>query len=214
MTTSTPSAGTVKRETLLIAIAISLIAGFLAGAAFTVYRLGPARHQGSQTETSMPPAEKQINISGEQATAIAALEAETIRDQNNGEAWAKLGNLYFDTQQAKKAIAAYGKALEHLPPSADILTDLGVMYRLDKQPQKAIESFDKATRINPRHEPARLNKGIVQLFDLGHATEAVKTWEELLAINPKAVTPSGEPLQDLITEVNKEMKSAKSGPAR
>jgi tetratricopeptide (TPR) repeat protein len=126
------------------------------------------------------------------------------KNHANGEAWSSLGNLYYDTNQFKKAIDAYSHALDLLPPNADILTDLGVMYRLDKQPDKALESFDKAIQANPRHEPSRLNKGVVLLYDLGRIPDALQAWQELLAINPNATTANGQSVRDLMAEVTKE----------
>lgn len=204
----------IKKETLLIAIGLSMLIGFLAGTAFTVYRLKSGQSQTSSSEPSPTALGDTAHISNDQLAAIAALEAEVEKNHDSGEAWVRLGNLYFDTQQAKKAITAYNHALDLLPPNADILTDLGVVYRQDKQPEKAIASFEKATQTNPKHEPARLNKGIVLLFDLGQPQEAIKVWQELLAINPEAVTPNGQPLRDLIAEVSREFSDQKEQPAK
>lgn len=192
----------IKKETLLIAITISLCLGFLAGTIFTVYRLGPAKTPAGQPEKGSE--QQGISLNNEQIQAIATLEAEVEKNHANGEAWTKLGNLYFDTNQPQKAITAYTHALDLVPANADILTDLGVMYKNNKQPDKAIESFDKAIQTNPRHEPSRLNKGVVLLFDLGRTTEALQTWQELLTVNPNATTANGQSVRDLINEVTKE----------
>lgn len=202
---------TVKKETILIAIAISLVTGFLAGTIFTTYKISPSKTTAAQPSAG---AEQQgITLNNEQAQAITALEAEVEKNQNNGEAWTRLGHLYFDTNQVKKAIEAYTRALAILPANADILTDLGVMYRLDKQPDKAIESFDKAIQTNPRHETSRLNKGIVLIFDLGRSEDGLQAWQELLTVNPNALAPNGKPIRDLIAEITKEIEtSEKQGP--
>ena len=198
----------VKKETMLIAIAISLLLGFLTGIIFTTYKLGSSKTTASQPDHDHE--QQGVTLNNEQSKAIAALEAEVEKDHANGEAWYRLGNLYYDTNQVKKAIAAYTHALDLMPANADLLTDLGVMYRIDKQPEKAIESFDKAIQTNPRHEPARLNKGVVLLYDLGRIPEALQTWQELLAINPNAVTANGKSVRDLVTDVTKEVdKSGK-----
>lgn len=199
----TTAAKMVKKETMLIAIAITFLLGFLTGTIFTVYKLGPSKTSAGQPAAH--PDQQGITLTDEQARALAALETEVGKNHANGEAWTSLGNLYYDTNQVKKAIDAYSHALDHLPANADILTDLGVMYRLDHQPDKAIESFDKAIQTNPRHEPARLNKGIVLLYDLGRAQDALQAWQELLAINPNATTANGKSLRDLMAEVTKEM---------
>ena len=201
-TTMTTTPKTVKKETMLIAIAISLLLGFLAGTIFTTYKLRSSKMTAGQSAAA--PKQQGATSSNEQVKAITALEAEVQKNDTNGEAWTRLGNLYFDTNQVKKAIDAYTRALAILPADADILTDLGVMYRLDKQPDNAIESFEKAIQTNPRHETARLNKGIVQLFDLGRTADALQTWQELLTMNPEAMTANGQPLRNLVADITKE----------
>lgn len=196
----------VKKETMLIAIAITFLLGFLAGTIFTVYKFGPSKTSASQPDTA--PQQQGITLGAEQAQAIAALETEVEKNQANGEAWTKLGNLYYDTNQPKKAIDAYNHALELLPANADILTDLGIMYKTDNQPDKAIESFDKAIQTNPRHEPARTNKGVV-LLELGRIPDALQVWQELRGINPNATMATGQPVRDLMTEVTKQLGASK-----
>ncbi len=196
----------IKKETMLIAIAITFLLGFLTGTIFTVYKLGPSKTNASQPDNATE--QQGITLNNEQAQAITALEAEIEKNHTNTEAWTSLGNLYYDTNQSQKAINAYTHALDLMPANADILTDLGVMYRRDNQPEKALESFDKAIQTNPRHEPSRLNKGVVLLYDLGRIPEALQTWQELLTVNPNATTANGKSVRDLIAEVTKEIESS------
>jgi cytochrome c-type biogenesis protein CcmH/NrfG len=196
----------IKKGTLFIAIAISLCVGFLAGTIFAVYKLGPAKTSANQPDASS--GQQEISLNQEQIQAITTLEAEVEKNHGNGEAWIRLGNLYFDTNQPQKAITAYTHALDLVPANADILTDLGVMYKNNKQPDKALESFDKAIQTNPRHEPARLNKGVVLLFDLGRTAEALEVWQELLGVNPNATTANGQSVRELIADVIQETGGA------
>ncbi len=71
----------------------------------------------------------------------------------------QLGNAYFDADQFQKAIAAYEKSLAIDPGNPNVWTDLGVMYRRNKQPRKAVEAFSKAMAADPKHEVSRMNKG-------------------------------------------------------
>lgn len=201
----------VKKETLLIAIAISILLGFLTGTIFTTYKISPSKTTAGGPSTA--PKQQGTPLSNEQAQAIAGLEAEVEKNHANGETWTRLGNLYYDTNQYKKAIKAYTNAVTLLPANADILTDLGTMYRNDSQPEKALETFEKAIQTNPRHETARLNKGVVLLFDLGRTADALQAWQELLTLNPEATTANGQPVRELIAEVTKEFRaSEKQGP--
>ncbi len=189
----------VKKEALLLAIFISFIGGFLAGAGFAVYKLGPEEtpHNHEQSATT---------ISDQETQAIATLEAEVTAKPKNVQSWTRLGNLYYDTNQPQKAIGAYNRSLELHSGDADILTDLGVMYRRNKQPEKAIEAFNKAIAMDPSHQFSRMNKGIVQLYDLKDAQAAITTWEGLLQVAPDAKTASGDSIRDFVDHIKEELK--------
>ena len=110
-------------------------------------------------------------------------------------------NHYFDTDQFEKSIQAYEQALALEPNNANVLTDMGVMYRRSDQPQKAIAAFDKAIAVDPGHEISRFNKGIVLMHDLNDREGAVKAWADLVRINPLAKTPSGIPIKEMVDKL-------------
>ena len=83
---------------------------------------------------------------------------------------------------------------------------LGIMYRRSGQPQKAIEAFDRAIATDPKHENSRFNKGIVLMHDLNDREGAIAAWEELVEVNPNALTPNGsQPLKEMINRVRGSM---------
>jgi lipoprotein NlpI len=59
-------------------------------------------------------------------------------------------------------------------------------------------SFDKAIEVDPRHEHAHFNKGIVLYYDVGFQDEGLKIWQELSKINPNFRTPEGTTITDLL----------------
>ena len=153
----------MRKETALLIALGALALGFFGGVFFGVYKSGPTpqgRH-GAGGPSPVAPRELQDQIAG--------LEKETAQNPSNAAAWIELGNAYFDSDQAKKSIDAYRKALELQPSNADVWTDMGVMLRKDGRPQEAIQAFDRAIAVNPKHEISRLNKGIVLLHDLQDA---------------------------------------------
>lgn len=186
--------GCVKKETLLIAVVVSLVVGFLAGVVFSVYKSGSVEH----VIPAPPPATQSQDASIQQAGQMLALEREVAANPDNVMAWTQLGHLYFDSKKYTQAINAYEKSLALAPNNADVWTDLGVMYRRNGQPEKAISSFDKAGAVNPRHEPSRINKGIVLRYDLNDRQGAIKAWEEVLKMNPVAKAPNGRLLSEEI----------------
>ncbi len=198
----------VKKETLIYALLIGFVIGFIGGAIFAVYKLAPPTPstQPGQQQTQAP-ANNSEQLKNQTTAAIANFEAEVTANPDNAAAWTQLGHLYFDSDQPEKAINAYTKALALQPDNADVWTDLGVMYRRTKQLEKAIESFEKSYSIAPNHVSSRLNKGIVLLYDYNKPEEAIVVWEELLTINPEAKLNNGMPLTQAIEEIKKEMNS-------
>ncbi|MFZ0133986.1 MAG: tetratricopeptide repeat protein [Desulfobacterales bacterium] len=192
---------TVKKSTLIGVAVGCLVVGFLGGVVFSIYKatgLGPAAR----------PAAVQPDA-GNRAPELDRLVKETAQNPGNVTAWIQLGNLYFDTDAPEKAIWAYRKALEIDPGNPAVWTDMGVMYRHANQPQEALKAFEEAMRIDPKHEPSRFNKGIVQLHDLNDPAAGIKTWEELLAINPLAMAPNGKSVDELVVIFRKNMEKAK-----
>ncbi|NQT69542.1 MAG: tetratricopeptide repeat protein [Desulfobacteraceae bacterium] len=195
-----PATGYVKKETMLWVATITLVVGFLLGVVVTVYKSSsglPVPSAPSQSQPPPPQAGKQ-GPSVETAARIFELEKLTNQNPNDAEAWIQLGNLYFDSENHEKAIDAYQKSLALKPNDANVLTDMGVMYRRSGKPAEAIKAFDKAIAVDPRHEVSRFNKGIVLMHDLNDIAGAVRSWEELVAVNPAAKSPNGQLISELI----------------
>ncbi len=195
-----PATGYVKKETMLWVATITLVVGFLLGVVVTVYKSSsglPVPSAPPQSQSPPLQAAKQ-GPSVETAARIFELEKLTNQNPNDAEAWTQLGNLYFDSENFEKAINAYQKSLALKPNDANVLTDMGVMYRRSGKPAEAIKAFDKAVAVDPRHEVSRFNKGIVLMHDLNDLAGAVRSWEELVAVNPAAKSPNGQLISELI----------------
>jgi tetratricopeptide (TPR) repeat protein len=72
------------------------------------------------------------------------------------------------------------------------------MYRRANRPEDAIREFDRAIAIDPQLQNAHFNKGIVMLHDLDNREGAIQAWEELLKINPVAMAPNGQSVDELV----------------
>ena len=202
----------VRKETFYLVSLLALAVGFFGGVMFAVYKsdstpaVGPSMGQVPQAQAPQPQAADPGRLS-----MIAALEKETQANPANANTWIELGNAYFDTDQHEKSIQAYRRALEINPNNANVWTDMGVMYRRSGNPQEAIKSFDKAAEVDPKHEISRMNKGIVLLHDMNDMDGAIKAWEELLEINPVAVSPTGQSIDQMVQQMKK--TSQQQGPA-
>jgi cytochrome c-type biogenesis protein CcmH/NrfG len=182
---------------------VVFIAGFLAGVGFAAYKMRPAASPSAPAQENARQNDQQIPK--ETAAAIAQLEDMVTRDPKDYQSWIKLGHHYYDTDQPEKAIQAYTQSLTLHSGDANLLTDLGVMYRATGQKEKAIESFDKARAMDPKHEPSRLNKGIVMLFDLNDPAGAIASWEELLRLNPEAKMTDGSSVREFVGHIKDEL---------
>ena len=193
-----PEQGT-KRQTLILAIFLSFVCGFLAGAGFAIHKIG-TRPAPISTHTENAGS----GISEQQQKAITNLETQIAATPDDFRLWTQLGNMHYDTNQPEKAIKAYSRSLELHSGDANLLTDLGVMYRSTGQSKKAIDFFDRAIALDPTHQHSRLNKGIVLMYDLHKPDMAIAVWEELLHIDPEARTANGDSVRDFLEEIKKE----------
>jgi len=194
----------IKKETVILVAFIALIVGFLGGTFFGVYKSTPSIPVQTPAPTQQTAQEKESTA--EQDNRIRSLELETSMNPGNFGAWTQLGNLYFDSNRHEKAINAYKKSIELNPNNADVMTDLGVMYRRNGQPYEAIKAFDKAIEIDPTHEVSRFNKGIVLMHDLNDLEGTIRAWEGLVQANPFALSPTGQPVKDLVDKLKESTK--------
>jgi cytochrome c-type biogenesis protein CcmH/NrfG len=193
--------GHVKSENVIWLVAASLLVGFVAGVAFGIYK------SGSIADPRQSPPSAGLDIERQQT--IDTLKAQIERNPGDVTAWINLGHQYFDGNRPQEAIPAYEKALSLDPGNANVWTDLGVMYRRNGNPEKAVDAFDRAMNLDPTHEISRFNKGIVLFHDLKDEKGALVAWESLLAINPKAKSPGGQTVQELVNHIKADHQDEK-----
>lgn len=192
----------VKKENVYLACLLALAVGFFGGVMFGIYKTGSSR----PVQTAAPVQPMPIpQSSADRSNEIAALEREVAANPTNVAAWISLGNNYFDTDQYEKSIKAYKKALELAPDNANVWTDMGVMYRRSGRPQEAVKAFNKAMEVDPKHETSRFNKGIVLMHDLNDIEGAIAAWEGLLQINPVAVAPNGQSVDQMVVGMKQQV---------
>ncbi|MBA3008726.1 MAG: tetratricopeptide repeat protein [Proteobacteria bacterium] len=198
----TQDLGMVNKQRFYIAIMVSLTFGFMAGALYTSFKLAndaPVVQQNPHDQD-----EGSQETSAETGARILKLEQALKENPENVDAWTQLGNLFFDTDRFEDAIGAYEKSLALKPGDPSVLTDMGVMYRRNKNPQKAIESFDLAVAADPSFETARFNKGVVLMHDMEDMAGGIKAWEDLVKVNPMAKAPNGEPVSLLVERMKQQ----------
>jgi cytochrome c-type biogenesis protein CcmH/NrfG len=133
------------------------------------------------------------------AREIPTLEAMVAQDPKNVKTWIQLGNDYFDTHQAQKAIDAYGKALELQPDDPNVLTDQGVMYREVGQFDKALANFEKAHQADPSHLTSLFNQGVVWAYDKKDVKKASAIWQRVVQAEPNG--PNGTKARQALADL-------------
>ncbi|OGT97732.1 MAG: hypothetical protein A2079_01620 [Geobacteraceae bacterium GWC2_48_7] len=170
----------MKKESILFAV-IALIVGLLGG--YLVFSISSAGKSGTSMQQ---PAAVGGTTPADYAARIAEAEKVVAQDPKNLNAWISLGNDYFDTEQAQKAINAYSKALEIQPDNPNVLTDQGVMFRKVGWFDKAAANFEKAYKLDPKHLQSLFNLGIVYSVDMKQPEKAKAVWTKYLQIDPSS----------------------------
>jgi tetratricopeptide (TPR) repeat protein len=179
----------MKKETVILAVLIAFLAGFITGATVATLKGRKAVQTMAlvpKPEMAPPPASQPGPSPLEVASKIKTLNEIVQKDPKNLPAWVELGNLYFDSDQPKEAIEAYSKYLAAKPDNPDVRTDMGIMYRRLGEFDRALEEFRKAAQSDLKHINSRYNIGIVLLHDKQDIKGAIKAWEEYLKVDPNS----------------------------
>lgn len=125
------------------------------------------------------------------------------QDSTNFDAWAALGNLYFDADMPAEAIAHYRGALNLKPDDVHVLTDMATMLRAAGQPDTAVTVLGHALNLDSTLTQAWFNLGVIQSFDLKNHKEALHAWKKFLALSPPS--EHTEAVQQEIVRLEKEL---------
>jgi TolB-like protein/DNA-binding winged helix-turn-helix (wHTH) protein/Tfp pilus assembly protein PilF len=128
--------------------------------------------------------------------AQAAVNKALELDDRLGEAYRSLGNIKAETFDPEGAMAAFRRALELSPNSADIYITYGYLMRVDLgRPEEALALHRRAIELDP------LSGGAVDeigrdLFALGRSDEALKWWKRTAESDPVLANHSSGTIAD------------------
>lgn len=185
----------MKRENLVY-IVVALLVGLLGG--FLIFSVGN-KNKGAAPQAAIPMGS---GSPADYSQRIAEAEKIVAQDPKNYQVWVQLGNDYFDTDQPQKAVNAYAKALEidqNNQNTPNVLTDQGVMYRKMGLFAKAVENFEKASKLDPKHTQSLYNLGVVYANDLHQKDKAIAAWQRYLALDP--MSPQGQQVKAMVDEL-------------
>jgi tetratricopeptide (TPR) repeat protein len=84
-----------------------------------------------------------------------------------------------------EAIAAYQAVLKRDERNVDAMTHLGLIVAVGGHADSALETFEKALKIDPKYAPAYLYRGQVLYEQKQDYAGAVVAWERFMALVPK-----------------------------
>ena len=185
----------MKQENLVY-IVVALLVGLLGG--FLIFSVSN-KNKGPAAPAAMPMGG---GSPAEYTQRIAEAEKIVAQDPKNYQVWVQLANDYFDTDQAQKAVNAYNKALEidsKNQNTSNVLTDQGVMYRKMGLYDKAIDNFEKASKLDPKHTQSLFNLGVVYANDLKQKDKAIAAWQRYLALD--SMSPQGQQVKAMVDDL-------------
>jgi len=180
--------------TLIVGLMIGLVLGYVFAERQTIPRaqaVGPSTPTQPGLPEGHPPIDQTNDASGGQARLAqeaAQLQQLLAQSPDDPRLMVALGNLYFDAGRWTDARIWYERCLEIEGEDAGVVTDLAVVYRNLKQPERALELLEKAIAEQPNHWQAWYNKVIVLHFDLHRhddAAAALATLKKIAENNPQ-----------------------------
>jgi tetratricopeptide (TPR) repeat protein len=127
---------------------------------------------------------------------IESLQEALKTEPKNSTALLRLANLYYDTRAFASAIMMYDRYLEINPANPDARVDLGTAYfemalrdsmNREQYLTAAKEQMVRALSVNPRHQLAHYNLGMVSLRG-GNLEEANDWFRKCAAIDSNTET--------------------------
>ncbi len=135
----------------------------------------------SQPQTQAPPLDLE---------RAADLERQAKSRPDDAKVRADLGDLYFEAQRHDLAIPWYEAAIKVNRANPQVHTDLALSLFYTNEVDRALKQIDAALAVDPRHLKALLSQGFIRAFGKQDLPGAVKSWEQVIAVDPKSVEAS------------------------
>jgi cytochrome c-type biogenesis protein CcmH/NrfG len=207
-TKNTPSADQWTSLQAYTLAAVCLLIGIVGGwfvrssrtqAAVAVQNVGalPADRAGAMDDGKPTPEQMKRMAEAEAAPLLEKLKS----DPDDADLLAKIGNIFYDTQQYPVAIDYYQRALKVQPANTSVRTDLGTAMWYTGEADAAIAQFNQVLKAEPSKANALFNLGIVKWRGKMDVSGAVEAWQKLLDTNP--TYENKQQVMDLIAQAKR-----------
>lgn len=180
----------------VLSVVIGILVGFIAG--YLLHEVMAARqpprlvHGGAAAAPAAPGAPGDRPGAGGGALSeaqarieeIRSLEAYLAENPSDADAVLRLANLSWSIESWGRCVELFERYLELRPETPGVLSDLGICYRSLGRPDRALELFDRAQSLDPRHYESRFNEAVVLGLDQREFEAAERVIEELRALRP------------------------------
>jgi len=95
--------------------------------------------------------------------------------------------------------------LEKRHDDVNVLVDKATMLRELKRPREAVELLQRVVKLEPKHEQAWFNLGVMYSADLGDTASAVAAWKTFLEASPTS------PHADAVRQEVERLEKARAG---
>jgi cytochrome c-type biogenesis protein CcmH/NrfG len=147
-----------------------------------------SRSDGSTPGAAAPPSAAQSPQAPPLDTQRAAdLERQAKARPDDATVRATLGDLYFEAQRHDLAIPWYEAAIKLDRTKPQVHTDLALSLFYTNEIDRALKSIDAALAVDPRHLKALLSQGFIRAFGKQDLPGAVKSWEQVIAVDPTSI---------------------------
>lgn len=124
------------------------------------------------------------------AAMVEGLAAKLQENPNDGEGWLMLGRSYGAMGRFPEAVVAYGRAIDLLPPDAQVLADFADVVamaqgrNLQGQPEQIVR---RALQVDPNNIKALALAGTIA-FQKQNYPAAIGEWRKILTLVPEEST--------------------------
>lgn len=133
---------------------------------------------------------------------MQSLESYVAQNPDDADALLRLASLRIETGSWAGCVESFERLLELRSPTPDLLSDMGICYRGVGRVDRALELFDRAQEIEPRHWQSRFYEAMVLGLDQRDFEAADRVLDELRALRP------GDPQVERLAQEIERQRSA------
>lgn len=167
----------------------TIVAALLLGSIF-VYGIVSTKSVAPQQDNAPPGGDTQQQTNANQPSADVLNEIDRLRqvvDKNPADlvSTLKLSNMLQDNGMFDQAVVYYKRYLDKIPDNIDARVDYGVTLYEGGHTQDAIDQLNQTIKMNPKHQKAYFNLGIVYL-NAGEVDKSNEALKKCVSIDPNS----------------------------